>query len=168
MRPGGGRKKGHDWERAVAEKFREAGFTDAKRGLSQTRGGEECADVEGIPGWWVETKHHRLARIPAAYEQAAGAAFSHSALARRPVVVSRDDRRPPLATVSFPVFLALLARIRDLEARNVYLDSALKEAVDARAELQRACAEKDRLFVETFDKTTDGYEIKRRSSGGAE
>ena len=120
------RNKGASFERFVADQFRAEGFELAKRGLGQARSASEVPDVQGVPGYWIECKHQRHVRIPAAYEQASKArtvAFlSDEANGESvPVVVSRDNRRPELATLSLSDFLAIASRLRDLEARNACL-----------------------------------------------
>ncbi len=50
--------KGARWERECAEIFRErSGIEDIKRGIGQARSAHEVADVENVPGYWVECKH---------------------------------------------------------------------------------------------------------------
>lgn len=65
------RRKGHDWEREVARLFRAAmPGCEAKRGLSQTRGGtQEGGDVE-LEHFTVEAKHRQAPNVRAALEQA--------------------------------------------------------------------------------------------------
>lgn len=62
MRPGGGRSKGHNFERLVAARCR-AHWPDARRGL-QGRDGGDAPDVDGVPHWWIETKIGAPAKSP--------------------------------------------------------------------------------------------------------
>lgn len=52
------RDKGARGEREAAA-FLSRWFANAKRGVSQTRGGAEAPDVDGVPGLWVEVKRLR-------------------------------------------------------------------------------------------------------------
>lgn len=94
------RTKGQVFERAVAAMLRDV-YPDAERGLSQSRGGDECSDVENTP-WHVETKHHRNVSIQAAYRQAV-----KDTDGRPPIVISRDNRGPVLVTLGIDTFLRL-------------------------------------------------------------
>lgn len=96
MKPGGGRAKGHAFERWCATRLREI-YPDAKRGL-QGRGGAEAPDVD-IPQWWVECK----VGLPARYHIDALAQAERDAIEsgdkRVPVAVCKLDRREPTATM---------------------------------------------------------------------
>jgi hypothetical protein len=100
----GARRKGHDFERELARRFRDAlGGPDIRRGL-QTRDGDEAADVEGVPGWWIEAKAHRRVNHRAALAQAIAAAPP----GRKPVVIGKDDRQRPVAVMLLDDFIDLL------------------------------------------------------------
>ena len=94
MKPGGGRRKGHQFERDVANVFRAAGY-DARRGL-QGRDGAEAPDVEVVGlSWWIECKAGGPARDPEdALEQAEIARDNGFCVA-----ICRRDRQEPTATV---------------------------------------------------------------------
>lgn len=64
-------RKGKTYERELAQVFRAAmPGCEAKRGLSQTRGGAaECADVE-LEHFTVEAKHRKAPNVRAALEEA--------------------------------------------------------------------------------------------------
>lgn len=96
------RRKGHDYERALAATLRSV-WPEARRGISQTRDGSDVPDVEGTP-YWVEAKRGKRVAIRAAYDQAVEAADG-----RPPVVVSREDRSPPLVTMGLEDWLDLVA-----------------------------------------------------------
>lgn len=49
------RRKGHQYERDVANKYKAAGCPDARRGYQAFKGEIE-PDVAGIPGWWISCK----------------------------------------------------------------------------------------------------------------
>lgn len=83
------RRKGHAFEREIAAELREMGF-DAKRGLSQARGGgAEEADVVGVPGFHFECKRGKKPNIRAALAQAIDDVRETEVV---PVAVIRDDR----------------------------------------------------------------------------
>jgi len=94
------RTKGHSFEREIAIRFREL-FPGARRGL-QYRDGSDASDVIGTP-WWVECKHQKNVSIKASLEQAREACGG-----KVPLVVSRDDRKPIIASMYFDDFINLL------------------------------------------------------------
>ena len=125
------RTKGASFEREVAAAFRAAGFTDARRGLSQTRDGSEVPDVEGVPELWIECKHRIHCNVQAALKQAEWAMLLNSRCSWRnlaAVTVTKDNRAEPIASLYLRNFLELLRRLREAEARAVYMEAALKEA----------------------------------------
>lgn len=86
------RTKGARGEREVVTLLREA-WAGIKRGLTQTRGGSDVADVEGSP-YWIEVKIGKKPNINAAVEQA------KSATDGRPVAVfTRRDGEEWLVTM---------------------------------------------------------------------
>lgn len=96
------RTKGANFERDLVHRFREAmPGAEVRRGL-QSRGAE-VADVE-VPCFWVEAKAYKKARIQAAMDQA----VAEAPPGKMAVVVSKDDRRPPLATLLLDDFLELV------------------------------------------------------------
>lgn len=98
------RVKGKVFEREVVDAFRPI-FPNAKRGLSQSRDGAECADVEGTP-FWIEAKRRRgRVDLQAAYEQAKEASGSDG---RPVVVVSRIDRGEMMVHMSAEDFLDIV------------------------------------------------------------
>ncbi len=64
------RSKGQRAERALAKWLRARGYPNARRGVTQSRGAEQC-DVEGTE-WWIEVKSGANVekRIAAACRQA--------------------------------------------------------------------------------------------------
>lgn len=97
------RRKGHDWEREVATRFREVfGHDEVRRGL-QSRSGEEVPDVE-VPCFWVECKRERRTNPKAALLQAAAA----TPKGRMPIAICKDDRQEPTVTLLFDDFLELV------------------------------------------------------------
>lgn len=112
----GARKKGHDFEREIAKRWRDMGlFPNAKRGLDQPQGGGVQPDIIGTP-FWVECKRLRrvlLSDINAALDQAESARDSaehqlvHSGdLLTAPVVVHREDGKKARVSMRMDAFLA--------------------------------------------------------------
>ena len=94
MTGSGARRKGHDYERLLARKFREVmPGADIRRGL-QFRGGHEAPDVE-CPVFWIESKRGKKPNIRAALKQASAGGPK----GRIPIAIVRDDRAE--ATVTF-------------------------------------------------------------------
>lgn len=80
-------------------------WPNLQRGLTQTRGGGDCPDIdgEGVP-YWIEVKRGKRAPHPSpAYEQAQRATDG-----RAPLVMSRADRGPWLVTINVETFKALV------------------------------------------------------------
>jgi hypothetical protein len=97
------RRKGHDFERALVHRFREAmPGAEVRRGL-QCREGAEAADVD-CPVFWIEAKRGRKPNVRAALRQAQEAAPK----GRMPVAVIRDDRQPAFVLLGLDDFLELV------------------------------------------------------------
>ena len=108
------RTKGHGFEREVAVWLRERVGIDAKRGLSQPRGGTaEEPDVLTPGGWplWLELKRGKKTDSRAALRQARSAIAS-SGSDCWPVAICRDDQEE--ATAMMPLeLLGLLLLLWD-------------------------------------------------------
>jgi hypothetical protein len=108
MRPGGGRKKGKDWENQVARILRERGWS-AKRGL-QNRARGDAADVVTDLPLWIECK---AGRSPSPHEALAQANIASSCVLGRtrlpPVAIIHADRQKPIACMYLDDFLGLVA-----------------------------------------------------------
>lgn len=95
------RTKGHGFEREVAAFLRDRVGIEAKRGLSQPRGGSaEEPDVLTPGGWplWLECKRGKKTDARAAMRQAREALVRGNVDAW-PVVICRDDNEDAYATV---------------------------------------------------------------------
>ena len=100
----GARRKGHRWERTIAQRFREAmPGCDAKRGL-QYQGGAHVADVD-VPTFFVECKAGRQPNVRRALMQATRNAPAD----RLPLAVIKDDRGLQFAALPLDSFLLLVA-----------------------------------------------------------
>ena len=108
------RTKGHGFEREVAAWLRDAVGIDAKRGLSQPRGGTaEEPDVLTPGGWplWLELKRGKKTDSRAALRQAREA-IATSGNDCWPVAICRDDQED--ATAMMPLeLLGLLLLLWD-------------------------------------------------------
>lgn len=108
------RTKGHGFEREIAAWLRETVGIEAKRGLSQPRGGTaEEPDVLTPGGWplWLECKRGKKTDSRAALRQARNAIASSGADCW-PVAICRDDQEE--ATAMMPLeLLGLLLLLWD-------------------------------------------------------
>lgn len=117
MRPGGGNRKGKDWERAWARMLQERGF-DARRGL-QSRDGGDAPDVLSDAGIWWECKASgsTYRNVLDALDQANIASSCVLGRPRLPVAVPiKVDGYKPFVAMPAADFLDLLVRLRDAEA----------------------------------------------------
>lgn len=90
------RRKGHDFEREVAKRFREAmPGAEVCRG-QQARDGGDAPDVSP-PCFWVEVKHRNKLNERAALEQA----MNTAPIGRTPVAICKKTRQKPNATIMF-------------------------------------------------------------------
>lgn len=104
----GRRRKGHNFERAMAQRFKAAMpwcEDQIKRGL-QSRDGSDAPDVD-VPGFWVECKVGIKPNPRAALKQAVEAA-SGAQDGRAPVAVVKDDRMAPFVVLGLDDFLSLV------------------------------------------------------------
>ena len=97
------RRKGHDYERAVARELREVFGDDVRRGM-QFRDGADAPDVV-VPCFWVECKRGKRTSPVAALRQAATASEGKGLW---PIAVCKDDNEPATVTMSFEDFLDLV------------------------------------------------------------
>lgn len=130
------RTKGHGFEREVASFLREKVGIEAKRGLSQSRGGtSEEPDVLTPGGWplWLECKRGKKTDARAAMRQARNALVRNSTDAW-PVVICRDDGEDAYATMPLELLgLLLLLWDRRPPSSIGYQVTRAKPAVKAAA-----------------------------------
>ena len=97
------RRKGHDFERAIVHRFREAMSEAAvKRGI-QSRSGAEVADID-LPCFWPELKRHRRTNPREALRQA----VETCPKGRWPIGVCKDDEEPAFVVMGLDDFLDLV------------------------------------------------------------
>jgi len=98
------RRKGHQFERDVANMLREVmPGADIKRGLQSRGGGAEEMDVE-CPYFAVECKKGPMPNPRAALRQATNDAKP----GKVPIGVIGDDRKPPFVVLSLEDFLGFV------------------------------------------------------------
>lgn len=108
--PGGKapKRKGARWERDCAEIFKNrAGNEEIKRGIGQSRSAHEVADVDGVPGYWIECKHGKNTAPKRALRQAEKALEASKIKGKVPIAVCKDDRERPMVTMYLDDFLNL-------------------------------------------------------------
>jgi hypothetical protein len=126
------REKGKRGERQTVHELAEIFGEQVKRGLTQSRDGAECPDVElpaGVP-LWCEVKAHARVNVRAALTQAQEAVDKTNppfASAPWPVAVCRDTGKPVVAAMYWDHFRALLLRWWSLEQQAAHLAAALDE-----------------------------------------
>lgn len=106
------RRKGHDFERAIARLLRVV-WPGSARGDQARFGTGQAPDVDGTP-YYIECKAQKRVNIKAAYEQACAGAMEearrlHSA-PRTPVAITKDDRSHILVTMSLMDWKALVTK----------------------------------------------------------
>lgn len=120
------RQKGAAFERWVAEQFRAAGLSGARRGLGRARSASEVPDLDWTV-WWVEAKHRKRVNIRVTLEQAESAWGHQDDL---PVLVV--SRANVLATMRL---YDLLALYRGCEARIAAMQAGPRETLAGKKDL---------------------------------
>lgn len=121
MKPGGGRAKGHAWERSVAAMMRQL-WPHARRGVDQCQNGGVLPDVTGTP-FWVECKIGRRTNIKAAVEQACEER-ERVGSDLTPVIVTKDDHEEPLATMRLDDWWELVEEWQSLKGQAAHVAAA--------------------------------------------
>jgi hypothetical protein len=98
------RNKGHGFERDMVKLWRKY-FPQhpIRRGLGQTRIGNEVCDVEGHPQFWIECKRHKQVGIRAALRQAVRDTDS-----RMPLAICKDDRQEAIIVMRLNDFMEVI------------------------------------------------------------
>ena len=97
------RRKGHDFERAMARELREVFGDDVRRGM-QFRDGTDAADVVA-PCFWIECKRGKRTSPVAALNQATEASNGKGLW---PIAICKNDNEPATVTMSLEDFLDLV------------------------------------------------------------
>ncbi len=90
-------------------------------------------DVINAGKWWVETKAHHRVNIRKAFEQAAAASAASPNEAYNglvPLVISKDDGKPQLATLAFVELLHLLSNYERALTENATLRARIDDYID--------------------------------------
>lgn len=145
------RNKGKAFEQLVARELRGLFGDQVKRGW-QARQGSDAPDVEGVPGWWLEAKHHQKVNIRAAFSQVliaqGDAARKRDPRAKlKPLVITKDDHAEPLATVRFEDFVELLRCEKAAELVNAGKVADVGSRYADVAEIGRTLAELERAGI---------------------
>jgi len=105
----GCRRKGHNFEREIAQRFAAIypGY-DVRRGL-QYRDGADCPDVL-TPYWWIECKRGRKPNWRGAWAQAQEASCKQNEL--KPIAICKDDCAEPVAILALDVLMDMLGELQ--------------------------------------------------------
>lgn len=106
------RDKGKVGEREVADILRQAGFTDARRGV-QYKGGAGSPDVVGLPHVHLEVKRTERLNLYGALTQA----ISEAGPGEVPVVVHRSSRREWVAILTLEKYLELYKAAHGIDTK---------------------------------------------------
>jgi len=103
----GARIKGAQFERDIATILTEGTGLVFKRGLGQTRGGEEVSDVtcEHLPEIHIECKRRKRCDIKGAIKQAIEDIAASSNKDKWPIAITKEDRQDILVTMPFDYWL---------------------------------------------------------------
>ena len=104
MSGAGSRRKGHDFERVLVQRFAQVfGAEQVRRGF-QYRAGTDAPDVE-TPVFWLEAKRGQRTNPKGALAQAREASVGKGLW---PLAVCKDDQEPATVTMDLDDFLELL------------------------------------------------------------
>lgn len=84
------KQKGARFEREVANAFKDAGFTEARRSAQYCGNTGEAADVMGVPELWIECKHYKDKEWD---DEWYAQAKRDRPLGQVPIVIHKTDRR---------------------------------------------------------------------------
>lgn len=107
-KPPNSKAKGARFERALARRFREYGYSDSRRTAQYCGNTGEASDVVGLPGIHVEAKHAEQMRL---YEWMAQAKRDAEAGGRGnlPAVFHKKNNAEILVTMEFEAWMNLYA-----------------------------------------------------------
>ena len=126
------RDKGRRFEQKIAREIRERLGIDVKRG-QQGRSGSDCADLEadGLPYWFELKSSKRNPGIHAAIKQSIEATDG-----RPPVVISKRDHEPALATMLWADWLDLIHKTSIIYAAAVQMMEAQKKLISRQEHIE--------------------------------
>lgn len=86
------KQKGARFEREVANAFKNAGFTEARRSAQYCGNTGDAPDVMGVPELWIECKHYKDKEWD---DEWYAQAKRDRPLGQVPIVIHKTDRRKP-------------------------------------------------------------------------
>ena len=100
------KQKGARFERELAKKFRELGYSDSRRTAQYCGNTGDASDVVGLPGIHMEAKHQETMRLYDWIEQAKrdAEAGGNNAL---PAVFHKKNKAEILVTMTFDSFMKI-------------------------------------------------------------
>jgi Holliday junction resolvase len=100
------KQKGARFERLLASKFREYGYTEARRTAQYCGNTGDASDVVGLPGFHVEAKHQETMRL---YDWMAQAKRDAEAAGNGdiPAVFHKKNNAEILVTMTFDDFMKI-------------------------------------------------------------
>lgn len=98
------KEKGKRFERELAKRFREYGYTDARRSAQYCGNTGEAADVVGLPFIHIEAKHVEKLNLYEAMKQAKNDAKGNDVI---PAVFHKKNNQNILVTVEFDQFMKI-------------------------------------------------------------
>ena len=106
------REKGKRGEREVAERFRDAGFADARRAVQYNGRPGTAADVTGVPKFHIEVKRVEREAVRKWTAQAIRDAAA-GGKGKIPVVAHRKSGEDWLVTMRLDDFLQIFGGVKD-------------------------------------------------------
>ena len=100
------REKGARFERTLSAKFREYGYTEARRTAQYCGNTGDASDVVGLPGIHIEAKHQEKMSLYNWMEQAKRDAAAGGEN-RLPVVFHKKNRGEILVTMTFDDWMSI-------------------------------------------------------------
>lgn len=104
------REKGARFERALASRLREYGYSKARRSAQYCGNSGEAADIVNLPGIHIEAKHQETMRL---YEWMAQAKRDAAGTGKLPAVFHKKNNAEILVTMEFEDFMHIY---REFEA----------------------------------------------------
>jgi Holliday junction resolvase len=98
------KQKGARFERHLASKFREYGYSDARRTAQYCGNTGDASDVVGLPGLHIEAKHQETMRL---YDWMSQAKRDSEGTGRLPAVFHKKNNAEILVTMRLEDFMHL-------------------------------------------------------------
>ena len=98
------KQKGARFERCLASKFREYGYSDARRTAQYCGNTGDASDLVGLPGLHIEAKHQETMRL---YEWMSQAKRDSEGTGRLPAVFHKKNNAEILVTMRLEDWICL-------------------------------------------------------------